>query len=192
MIGYLNGAVLSLKPAHLLLDVNGVGYSVHISMNTYEYVANKDKVSLFIHTSVKENSIDLFGFSNESEKDMFEVLISVNGIGPKSALGILSGIQVSELQRAIKNGDVGRLTSLPGIGKKTAERLIVELKSKVDIVGGDEGSVSTTGPRAEAIMALTALGYLQKTAEKTVADILSVTPNISVEEIIKQALRKFN
>ncbi len=118
MIGYLSGKVISSKPTVLLLDVNGVGYLVNISINTFEMISNKDIVSLHIYTHVKEDSITLYGFHNESEKEMFELLISITGIGPKLAIGILSGIQTEDLKEAILNGDISRIVAIPGIGKK--------------------------------------------------------------------------
>ena len=121
MIGFLTGKIISSKPTKILLDVNGVGYVVFISINTFEEISNKEKISLHIHTHVKEDSIILYGFHNESEKEIFELLISINGIGPKLALGVLSGIQTEDLKEAILNGDVSRIVAIPGIGKKTAD-----------------------------------------------------------------------
>ena len=116
MIGYLSGKIISAKPTKVLLDVNGVGYQVNISINTFEKISDKPEVSLFIYTSVKEDSITLFGFFTETEKEMFELLISVNGIGPKLGLSILSGIQTGDLRNAINTGDISRIVSIPGIG----------------------------------------------------------------------------
>ena len=130
MIGFLSGKIISSKPTKILLDVNGVGYVVFISINTFEVISNKEKVSLNIHTHVTEDSITLYGFHDESEKEIFELLISISGIGPKLALGVLSGIQTEDLKEAILNGDVSRMVAIPGIGKKTADRLILELRSK--------------------------------------------------------------
>jgi Holliday junction DNA helicase RuvA len=124
MIGYLTGKIISSKPTKILLDVNGVGYLVNISINTFEKISGKDFASLFIHTSVKEDSITLFGFSTETEKEMFELLISVNGIGPKIALSILSGIRTDDLKRAIQSSDISRIVAVPGIGKKNSAQII--------------------------------------------------------------------
>jgi len=140
MIGFLTGKIISAKPTQLLLDVNGVGYSVSISINTFEKISGKDTASLHIYTNVKEDSISLFGFFTEAEKDMFEILISVSGVGPKSALGLLSGISVENLKHAIIEENVARIVAVPGIGRKTAERLILELKSKVGKV--EDGEVA--------------------------------------------------
>ena len=186
MIGYLSGKIISSKPTRITLDVNGVGYVVNISINTFEKISDKSLVSLFIHTNVKEDSISLFGFYKESEKEMFELLISVNGIGPKLALSILSGIQVDELKHAIISGDVSKVVSVPGIGRKTADRLMLELKSKVGSVTADEALPYSI--KNEAIAALTTLGYNSKQAEKSVRDVFSADPKATLEDLIKKAL----
>jgi len=190
MIGFLTGNIISIKPTKVLLDVNGVGYSVNISINTFENLTDKKSVSLHIYTSVKEDSITLFGFYNETEKEMFELLISVNGIGPKLALSVLSGIQVDELKEAIETGNVSRLIAIPGVGRKTAERVILELRSKVDKI--KEGIGTSYSIKQEAISALTTLGYNYKLAENAVRDILSTSKDISLEELIKKTLGSLN
>jgi holliday junction DNA helicase RuvA len=192
MIGYLKGKVISLKPTRVLLDVGGVGYNVNISLNTFEKINNSSSVSLFIFTNVKQDSISLFGFYTESEKEMFELLISINGIGPKSALGILSGIKVSELRNAILSSDISRIVAVPGIGRKTAERVLLELKNKLDGILEEGSNLGPSSNRSEAISALTTLGYNAKSAEKTVFEILSENPSLSLEDIIKKALSHLN
>ena len=192
MIGYLSGKVISSKPTQLLLDVNGVGYEVSISISTFEKIVEKDTVNLFIHTNVKDDSISLYGFYNEAEKKMFELLISISGIGPKLALSLLSGIETTDLKEAIEIGDVSRIVSIPGIGRKTAERLILELKSKVgEVIVAGEQSVHR-GLKQEAVTALTTLGYNHTTAEKTVRQVLSSNNTSSLEEVIKNALGELN
>ncbi len=192
MIGYLTGKIISAKPTKILLDVNGVGYVVNISINTFENISDKETVSLFIHTNVKEDSITLFGFFTESEKEMFELLISVNGIGPKIALSILSGIRIDDLKNAIESSDVSRIVAVPGIGRKTAERLVLELKSKVDKIIEEGSTAIPFSIKNEAVSALTTLGYNFKIAEKTVRDVLSDDANISLEEVIKKGLGNLN
>lgn len=191
MIGYLTGKIISSKPTQILIDVNGVGYSVNISTNTFEKIAEKEIVSLFIYTSVKEDSITLFGFFTQSEKEMFELLISISGIGPKLGLGILSGIMVDDLIYAISNGNVSRLIAIPGIGRKTAERVVLELKNKVNNIKPD-GVIKETSAKDEAIAALTTLGYQRQVAEKIVRDLLVENPNYPLEELIKKALAGLN
>lgn len=192
MIGYLKGKIISVKPTKILMDVNGVGYLVNISINTFERITDQQVTSLFIHTNVKEDSITLYGFYTESEKEMFELLISVNGIGPRLAQSILSGIQVAELKDAIHLGNISRIIAVPGIGKKTAERLLLELKTKVDHVTDMESTTVNYSLRREAVTALTTLGYNLKIAEKSVMDCISENPSITLEELIKKALSKLN
>lgn len=192
MIGYLKGKIISAKPTKILLDVNGVGYIVNISINTFESLNGSENVSLFIFTSVKEDSITLFGFYQESEKELFELLISVNGIGPRTALGILSGIKSEQLKQAIYNNDINLLSSLPGIGKKTSERLVLELKSKINVIAEDSVNDLDFSIKKEAVLALSTLGYNSKLAEKMVRDLVSVDSSISIEDLIKKALAKLN
>ncbi len=191
MIGYLTGKLISSKPTQILIDVNGVGYSVNISINTFEKIAEKEIVSLFIYTSVKEDSITLFGFFTQSEKEMFELLISISGIGPKLGLGILSGIMVDDLIYAISTGNVSRLIAIPGIGRKTAERVVLELKNKVNNIKPD-GVIKETSAKDEAIAALTTLGYQRQVAEKIVRDLLVENSKYPLEELIKKALAGLN
>lgn len=191
MIGYLTGKIISSKPTQIILDVNGVGYLVNISISTFEKISEKESVSLFIHTSVKEDSITLFGFYTQSEKEMFELLISISGIGPKVSLGILSGIAVDDLKDAISNGNVSRLIAIPGIGRKTAERVVLELRNKVDSIKSD-GSIKEISVKDEAVSALATLGYQRQIAEKVVRDLLSENPNYSLEELIRKALAGLN
>lgn len=192
MIGYLTGKIISSKPTKIILDVNGVGYNINISINTFEKISEKESVSLFIYTNVKEDSITLFGFYNEAEKEMFELLISVNGIGPKLGQSILSGIQVEDLRNAIQKGDVSRIISIPGIGRKTAERLMLELKSKVDNMDSSGEVFTSFSIKNQAVSALITLGYNIKTAENSVREILINNPEIGLEDLIKQSLLLLN
>jgi holliday junction DNA helicase RuvA len=191
MIGFLSGKIILSKPTQLLLDVNGVGYLVNISINTFEQITGKETASLFIHTNVKEDSISLYGFFSEAEKEMFELLISITGIGPKLAVCILSGIQVDELKHAIQSANVSRIVAVPGIGRKTAERLVLELKTKVEQIKGEEKEISFN-IKNEAVAALTTLGYNSKLSEKIVRDILNSEPAITLEDLIKKSLGNLN
>lgn len=192
MIGYLTGKIISLKPTRILLDVNGVGYAVNISINTFENISDKENVSLFIYTSVKEDSITLFGFFTEAERQMFELLISVTGIGPKLAQSILSGIQTDDLKDAIQRGDISRIIAVPGIGRKTGERLVLELKNKVDQVAEEGIKEASFSIKNEAVAALTTLGYNSKVADKIIRDVLATEPDLSLEELIKKSLSNLN
>jgi holliday junction DNA helicase RuvA len=192
MIGFLTGKIISSKPTKVILDVNGVGYIVGISINTFEKISGKGTASLFIHTSVKEDSISLYGFYAEAEKEMFELLISVSGIGPKIALSLLSGIQTDDLKNAIQSADISRIIAVPGIGRKTAERLVLELRTKVDQVK-EEGTIPIPlSIKSEAVSALSTLGYNSKVAENMVRNILQSQPSLSLEELIKKALGELN
>jgi Holliday junction DNA helicase RuvA len=188
MIGYLKGKIISARPTQVLLDVSGVGYTITISIRTFEKISGKESTSLFIHTQVKEDSISLFGFHSETEKEMFKMLISISGVGPKSAISLLSGISTDELKNAITTGNVARITAVPGIGAKTAERLILELKSKVKEIKDDGVKSAEISIQKEAVSALTTLGYNLTSAEKAVNKILVEQKDYSLEEVIKRSL----
>jgi Holliday junction DNA helicase RuvA len=190
MIGYLSGKLLIRKPTQLLIDVNGVGYEVSISLMTFEKIGDSVSTSLFIHTNVSQDAISLYGFTSEDEREMFRLLISVSGIGPKTALALLSGIRVDELRFAIENGDTHRIHAAPGIGKKTADRLVLELKGKVSSIQTTTSFFAHRGARSEALTALITLGFNPKTAEKTISTLCEENPSATVEEIVKQALKK--
>ncbi|GJQ33485.1 MAG: Holliday junction ATP-dependent DNA helicase RuvA [Ignavibacteriaceae bacterium] len=191
MIGFLKGQLLIKKPTQLLIDVNGVGYEVSISLMTFEKIGDADDAALFIHTNVSQDAITLYGFSSEDEREMFRLLVSVSGVGPKTALALLSGIRVDELRFAIETGDTHRIHAAPGIGKKTAERLVLELKGKVsNIQTGTSSVFSQRGARADALTALVTLGFNAKSAEKVVDAITGEDPAATVDEIVKQALKK--
>ena len=196
MIGYLTGKIISKKPTKILLDVNGVGYSVNISISTFEKLPDlNESTSLYIYTSVKEDAITLYGFSIPAEKEMFELLISVSGIGPKLAQSLLSGIQVDELKYAIDEGNLSRIIAVPGIGRKTAERLLVELRDKMDKLSekfepAEAGAPSSV--RSDAVAALVNLGYNIKTAEKVVRNIMNTKTSATIEDVIKEALAELN
>lgn len=192
MIGFLTGKIISSKPTKIMLDVNGVGYAVSISINTFEKLNGQATASLFIHTSVKEDSITLYGFYSEAEKEMFEMLITVSGIGPKIALSLLSGIQTDDLKTAIQSADISRIVSVPGIGRKTAERLILELRTKVDQIRDEGLTEAPPSVKNEAVSALSTLGYNSKIAENAVRNILQSQPSLSLEELIKKALSELN
>lgn len=191
MIGYLSGEIISSSPTKLLINTNGVGYTVSVSLNTFEAVSGKSKVALYIVTVVREDAINLYGFADEEEKGMFELLISVSGIGAKSALSILSGIRPADLKNTISSADAARLAMTPGIGKKTAERLILELREKIDAVGTSQSGIPR-GIRSEAVSALLALGYNQKNAETVIREIMSESGELSIEELLKAALKRFS
>lgn len=192
MIGYLTGKIISSKPTQILLDVNGVGYAVKISINTFEKLTGNSSISLHIYTNVKEDSITLYGFYTETEKEMFELLISISGVGPKSALSLLSGISTDDLKQAIITSNIERMIAVPGIGRKTAERLILELKNKVGEIKEEGITPAKPSVQKEAVAALTTLGYNLASSEKAVHKILSENPETILEELIKSALKELN
>ncbi len=196
MIGYLNGKIIDKKPTKILLDVNGVGYIINISLNTFDKLPDEGaKVSVYTYLSVREDAMDLYGFILPEEKEMFLLLIGVNGIGAKLAQNILSGINTNELKESLKTGNLARLTAVPGVGRKTAERMIVELRDKVESLAGDtvlsfQGTVSNI--KADSLSALSSLGYNVKVAEKAVNQILSANPSVSIEDLIRLSLGILN
>lgn len=198
MIGFLRGQVAALKTDYCLLDVNGVGYRVFVAGSTRNKLRLKEEAQLFTYMNVYQDGITLYGFASEEEYDIFQLLIGVSGIGPKVALGILSAITVESLCKAIQNKQATVLTKLPGIGKKSAERLILELKDKVAFAAADDVEEILTldmeGPvgddmMSEAQAALVALGYSQ--AE--IAPVLKKANKCkTTEDVIKLALKQLN
>lgn len=174
MIAFLRGRLISKRPNQAIVDVAGVGYDVAISVPTFsDLPGDGGDVSLHIHTHVREDAIALFGFLRPQEKQLFERLISVSGIGPKLAITILSGMAAEEMVRAIRGNDVARLTKIPGIGKKTAERMVLELRDKLEPISvGDAPPVSTALPVEEDVLsALVNLGYQRAAAERALATV---------------------
>lgn len=198
MIGRLHGTLLAKKPPEVLIDVNGVGYEVAAPMSTfYQLPETGASVTLHTHLVVREDAHLLFGFATESERQMFRTLIKVSGVGPKVALAILSGISVEDFVRCVSNNDAAQLVRLPGIGKKTAERLLVEMRDRVAGWGGSAGAelpgktgpapLSQCSPIKDAIEALIALGYSPPEASRMVSGI--ATEGLAREQIIRAALQ---
>lgn len=197
MIGFLRGKLIHKSPPQLLLDVQGVGYEIEAPMTTfYDLPALGEEVRLYTHLVVREDAHILFGFASETERLLFRTLIKVNGVGPKLALTILSGQSVEEFYRCVDDNDVKALVRLPGVGQKTAERLIVELRGRLpEIATSAVPGASRTPPlvspvggaRQEAIAALCALGYKSQDASRLVQAVAS--DELSCEDIIRHALR---
>ncbi len=195
MISYLKGKLAAKDPTHLIIDVAGIGYHVNISLSTYS--ETKDQEDIFIHTylHVKEDSHTLFGFHNESEKKMFLSLLSISGVGPNTALMIQSSLSADELKQAIVSEDVKTIQGVKGVGAKTAQRVILELKDKIKKEGlyDDAEKISSGGYNTiknEALSALTTLGINKNAAEKSIDAILKNSGNtITLEELIKLALK---
>jgi Holliday junction DNA helicase RuvA len=191
MIGYLAGKLLRTTPDLVLLDVGGVGYELHIPLSTYYEVQDKEEGSqafFHVHTHVREDALLLFGFLTEQERRLFEKLIAVSGIGPRLAQTALSGMSATDLSAAIAKGDVRRLTSIPGVGKKTAERMVLELKDKVGDIPTRE-QVSRAAPAdQDLVSALVNLGYKQSVAEKAVSKVLEEMPDRPFPEQLRASL----
>jgi len=189
MIGRLSGILLEKNPPQLLLDVQGVAYEVDVPMSTfYNLPANGERVTLFTHLVVREDAHLLYGFGSESERRAFRQLLKVNGIGAKIALSVLSGLSVAELANAITLQETARLTRVPGIGKKTAERLLLELKDKLGADVTQAVGVNRSPPPTSDIMhALLALGYSEKEAA---AAIKELPDGVAVADGIKQSLKR--
>jgi holliday junction DNA helicase RuvA len=195
MIGFLRGKLVHKAPPLLVLDVHGVGYEIEAPMTTfYDLPATGAEIILHTHLVVREDAHILFGFSTEADRSMFRTLIKVNGVGPKLALTILSGQSADEFHRCIRNNDTQSLVRLPGVGKKTAERLIIEMRDRLPDINGsngisidDEQHLIPGNPKQEAISALCSLGYKPLDASKMVQNIL--TDGKSCEDIIRLALQ---
>lgn len=197
MIGFLRGKLIAKTPPQLLLDVQGVGYEVEAPMTTfYDLPQLGEEVQLFTHLVIRDDAHILFAFSTEADKTLFRLLIKVNGVGPKMALTILSGQSSTEFRRCIHDNDIQTLIRLPGVGKKTAERLVIEMRDRLpessqnEIIEEVQGGLSystRTNPKQEAISALCALGYKSQDAHKMVKNLSSEIK--SCEEIIKLALQ---
>jgi Holliday junction DNA helicase RuvA len=187
MIGRLSGALLEKNPPQILLDCNGVGYEVNVPMSTFYNLPNlNEKVVLLTHLVVREDAHILFGFGTAEERNVFKELIKISGIGARTALSILSGMSVHDLSQAITLQDAGRLTKVPGIGKKTAERLLLELKGKLGADIGAPGAAAAGDATSDILNALLALGYSDK--EATLA-LKQVPAGSSVSDGIKLALK---
>jgi len=197
MIALLTGRLAFKAPTHLALDVQGVGYEVFIPLSTYYSLPNlNEPLSLSIHTHVREDAIQLFGFSTSQEKDAFVLLMTVSGIGPKSALGILSALPVSDLVAAIQAGDVDKLETVPGIGRKSAGRLVLELKDKLTKLHPGLAAFSeSTAPGQDktfddALSALTNLGYRAQDAKRALTQVKKSKPeSISLQDLIRETLK---
>lgn len=196
MIAHLRGRISEKHPNRVVVDVNGVGYDVFVPLSTFYGLGEPGgSVALRIHTHVREDALALYGFATPLEQDLFERLIGVSGIGPKLALAVLSGIEPADLMRAIERGDVARLTSIPGVGKKTSERIVLELKDRLPTartIAAADGNVpaESASVRDDVLSALLNLGYHRPLAEKAVASALTSAPDEGFERILKQALRE--
>jgi Holliday junction DNA helicase RuvA len=196
MISFLRGRVLEKHPNRLTVDVQGVGYDVHVPLSTYYRVAEPPgEVSLRVHTHVREDALQLFGFLTDLERQLFERLIGVSGIGPKKGVALLSGMEARDLLLSVQRGDVAKLTGIPGIGKKTAERIVLELKDRVAQLGVEPEEAAAPASegdrlRDDLLSALQNLGYHRPLAEKAVDAALGAGGEPTFEAALKAALRE--
>jgi holliday junction DNA helicase RuvA len=196
MIGLLRGRLLEKRPNQVILDVGGVGYLVAVPLSTYAALGELHaEVTLLIHTHVREDAFALYGFLSAREKHLFELLLGASGVGPSLALKILSGMNVEELVPAIRTGDLVRLTRIPGVGRKTAERMVVELKDRLDAVVKEVDkptSASPAGVEADVKSALVNLGYDERTAENAVGEAKREAGTASFEKLLRFTLAALN
>jgi Holliday junction DNA helicase RuvA len=194
VIAHLRGRILEKQPNRIVIDIDGVGYDVAVPLSTFYGLGDAGAdIALRIHTHVREDALTLFGFATQIEQDLFERLIAISGIGPKVALAVLSGIEPPDLVRAIEHGDVARLTNIPGIGKKTSERIVLELKDRLPRLptgAAAAGAAPPAGLRDDLLSALTNLGYHRPLAEKAVESAIKAIPDSDFETTLKRALRE--
>lgn len=194
MIDYVRGEIAELTPATVTIDCNGVGYIAHISLQTYSAISDKKSAKIYIYESVRQDAFVLFGFIDKHEREVFLHLISVSGVGPSTARVMLSSLSSKEVESAIAAEDVNILKSVKGIGNKTAQRIIVDLKDKIKFSG--EGELLTPGRLSvptlghEAVSALVMLGFTQVNSQKVVAKVVKEYPSSTVEAIIKESLKR--
>jgi Holliday junction DNA helicase RuvA len=195
VIAHLRGRLFEKHPNRIVVEVSGVGYDISVPLSTFYGLGEPgSEIALRIHTHVREDALQLFGFATNVEQQLFERLISVSGIGPKVSLAVLSGIEPSDLIRAIERGDIARLTAIPGVGKKTAERIVLELKDRLPRAaigaGADAASAAAPEVKDDVLSALINLGYHRPLAEKAADSAVKGIPGGDFERTLKQALRE--
>ena len=195
MIDQISGKIISINDNYVVLAVGGLGIKVNISANFASKLVNEDLITLVTYLNVREDALDLYGFKNDSERNLFLMLIAISGIGPKLAVSILSEVELEELKSNILSGDIKSLTSIPGVGAKTAKRIIIELKDKLSKtttteLGFEENFGSKTSK--DVLSALVGLGYSESMATKVIKRINPANPDKSIESLIKEALKILN
>jgi len=187
LIGKISGKLIERHPPQVLVDVHGVGYEIDVPMSTfYQLPANGSEVTLYTHLIVREDAHQLYGFASEQERHVFRQLLKISGVGARTALSVLSGMSVSDLYEAVSAQDSGRLIKVPGIGRKTAERLLLELKDKLDVIVVSTAATAAAGASSDILNALLALGYNDKEAQWAIRQLPGST---AVTEGIRQALK---
>jgi Holliday junction DNA helicase RuvA len=192
MITQISGKLIEKNPTYAIVDCHGVGYFLNISLNTFSKIPDKENVLFYTHLNVREDSHTLFGFFDKLEREIFRLLVSVSGVGPSIARTMLSSMDCQQIQQAIASGDIPTIQSVKGVGAKTAQRVIIDLKDKIlKTYTLTEDSLESTYNtiKNEALSALEVLGYTKRQVDKLVQKIIQETPNISLEEVIKTALK---
>ncbi|MCB4806802.1 Holliday junction branch migration protein RuvA [Tamlana sp. 62-3] len=191
MITHIQGKLVEKNPTHVVIDCNGVGYMLNISLHTFSQIPDKESLKLFTHLQIKEDAHTLYGFASIAEREIFRLLISVSGIGASIARTMLSSLTPKQIREGIAGEDVALIQSIKGIGAKTAQRVIIDLKDKIiKIYDIDEVSITKDNTnKEEALSALEVLGYVKKQAERVVNKIMAAQPDASVETVIKEALK---
>lgn len=192
MIEYISGEVVELTPASVVIETSGgVGYFLNISLNTFSALKQGEKKRLYVHEAIREDAYTLYGFNGRKERELFQMLISVSGVGPNTARMILSGLSPTELEQVVATENVALLKSVKGIGAKTAQRIIVDLRDKIKSVGSPlvSSMPQVSATYEEAVAALSMLGFAPQASQKVVQKLLQDMPGIRVEEVIKQALK---
>lgn len=192
MINFIKGKIVELNPTYVVVETGGIGFLINISLNTYSQLNGKEEATVYIYESIREDAYQLYGFTTKQEKDLFLLLISVSGVGAGTARMVFSSLSPSDIENIIASGNSTALKAVKGIGGKTAERIIIDLKDKVKIKEGfSQGKVLSNNEEiiSEAVSALTMLGFNQMASNRTVRRIASKNPELSVEEIIKSALK---
>lgn len=192
MITHLNGKLTEKNPTNVVIECNGIGYFIYISLQTYSQIPDRENILLQTHLVIREDAHILYGFYSKLERELFKLLISVSGVGPSIAITMLSSMTTEQIQHAIASQDVALIKSVKGIGEKTAQRVIVDLKDKIQKTFNISNDLLTTDNtiKNETLIALEVLGFSRKISEKTVLTLLKENPDISLEELIKQALKK--
>ena len=191
MITQIIGRLVEKSPTEVVVDCNGIGYSINISLNTFSKIGNEENIKLYTHLIIKEDSHSLYGFFDKSERSLFKLLISVSGVGASTSRMMLSSLTPNEIVSAIMTENVQVIQSIKGIGLKTSQRVILELKDKVlSLEGSDKQELNLNNESNEAASALEVLGYSQKQTSKILSKIISENPGINVETLIKKALNK--
>ena len=191
MITHIQGKMVEKNPDHVVIECNGLGYHVNISLQTFANIPDQENLKLYTYLVIREDAHILFGFYSKTEREIFKMLISVSGVGPSIAITMLSSMDTEEIQQAIGNEDVSKIQSVKGIGLKTAQRVIVDLKDKIlkSYEISEDLPSSNNTIKIEALSALEVLGFSRKKIEKVIQVILQNSPEISLEELIKQALK---